>query len=164
MKKRAALFAAMLAASPAALGHGEVAHGAKAQREATSRLGEETPFGRPGDPTKVTHAVRIYGTDNMRYTPVAIALKRGETVRFVVKNAGGMLHETVIGTVAELRKHYELMKRHPDTAHDGPYMVHLEPGETGEMVWQFTYAGEFYFARLIPGHPEAVVLGKITVR
>jgi uncharacterized cupredoxin-like copper-binding protein len=75
-----------------------------------------------------------------------------------------MMHETVIGTMAELKQHYEWMKKFPDMEHDEPYMVHLKPGETGEMVWQFTNAGEFYFACLIPGHLEAGMLGKITVR
>lgn len=164
MMKRAVLLAAMLAASPAALGHGDAAHAKKAPKKSAATAGEEKPFGRPGDPKKVTRMVRIHGTDDMRYTPAAITVKRGETVRFLVKNAGKMMHETVIGTMAELQEHYELMKKFPDMEHDEPYMVHLRPGETGEMVWQFTKAGEFYFACLIPGHLEAGMLGKIAVR
>jgi uncharacterized cupredoxin-like copper-binding protein len=164
MKKRAVFLAAMLAASPAALSHGDAAHGNKAQRKAPAQPVEEKAFGRPGDPKKVTRTVRIQGTDDMRYTPAALTVKKGETVRFVVKNAGKILHETVLGTMAELQEHYELMKKFPDMEHDEPHMVHLKPGETGEMVWQFTKAGEFYFACLMPGHLEAGMLGKITVR
>jgi uncharacterized cupredoxin-like copper-binding protein len=164
MKKRSMLFAALLAASPAALPHGDAAHAKKAPRKSAAQPVEERAFGRPGDPKKVTRMVRIQGTDDMRYTPAAITVKRGETVRFVVKNAGKILHETVLGTMAELKEHYELMKTFPDMEHDEPHMVHLRPGETGEMVWQFTKAGEFYFACLMPGHLEAGMLGKITVR
>jgi uncharacterized cupredoxin-like copper-binding protein len=164
MKKRAVLFAAMLAASPAALAHGEAAQGKKSPQEAAAQPAEEKAFGRPGDPKKVTRTVRIQGTDDMRYTPAAVTVKQGETVRFVVKNAGKILHETVLGTMAELQEHYELMKKFPDMVHGEPHMVHLKPGETGEMVWQFTKAGEFYFACLMPGHLEAGMLGKITVR
>ena len=164
MKKRAMLLASMLAASPAVLGHGEAAHGKKAPPKTVAQPVDEKAFGRAGDPKKVTRTVRIQGTDDMRYTPAALTVKRGETVRFVVKNAGKMMHETVIGTMAELQEHYELMKKFPDMEHDEPHMVHLRPGETGEMVWQFTKAGEFYFACLIPGHLEAGMLGKITVR
>ena len=164
MKKRAVLVAAMLAASPAALPHGDAAHGKKAPPNAAAQPVEEKAFGRAGDPKKVTRTVRIQGTDDMRYTPAAITVKQGETIRFVVKNAGKILHETVLGTMAELREHYELMKKFPDMEHDEPHMVHLKPGETGEMVWQFTKAGEFYFACLMPGHLEAGMLGKITVR
>jgi uncharacterized cupredoxin-like copper-binding protein len=164
MKKRAVLFAAMLAASPAALAHGEAAQAKKSPQKAAAQPAEEKAFGRPGDPKKVTRTVRIQGTDDMRYTPAAVTVKQGETVRFVVKNAGKILHETVLGTMAELQEHYELMKKFPDMVHDEPHMVHLKPGETGEMVWQFTKAGEFYFACLMPGHLEAGMLGKITVR
>jgi uncharacterized cupredoxin-like copper-binding protein len=164
MKKRAVLLAAMLAASPAALGHGESTHAKKSPKKTAPAAAEEKAFGRPGDPKKATRTIRIQGTDNMRYTPATIEVKRGDTVRFVVKNAGKMMHETVIGTMAELQEHYELMKKFPDMEHDEPHMVHLRPGETGEMVWQFTKAGEFFFACLIPGHLEAGMLGKITVR
>ncbi|HSD54191.1 MAG TPA: cupredoxin family protein [Burkholderiales bacterium] len=164
MKKRAVLVAAMLAACPAALPHGDAAHGKKAPPKAAAQPIEEKAFGRAGDPKKVTRTVRIQGADDMRYTPAAITVKQGETIRFVVKNAGKILHETVLGTMAELQEHYELMKKFPDMEHDEPHMVHLKPGETGEMVWQFTKAGEFYFACLMPGHLEAGMLGKITVR
>ncbi|MFO1364828.1 MAG: cupredoxin family protein [Burkholderiales bacterium] len=163
MMKRAVVLAAMLAASPAAFAHGDSAHVKKAPRKA-AQPAEEKAFGRAGDPAKVTRTVRIEGTDNMRYTPAAITVRRGQTIRFVVKNAGKMMHETVIGTMAELQAHYEVMKKFPDMEHDEPYMVHLKPGETGEMFWQFTKAGEFFFACLIPGHLEAGMLGKITVR
>lgn len=164
MRKRAVLLAAMLAASPAALGHGESAHAKKSTRKAAPAADQEKAFGRPGDPAQVTRTVRIEGTDRMRFTPAAIELKRGDTVRFVVTNGGKLMHETVIGTMAELQAHYELMKKFPGMEHDEPYMVHLRPGETGEMVWQFTAAGEFHFACLVPGHLEAGMIGKITVR
>ena len=36
-------------------------------------------------------------TDNMRFTPDRIQVRQGETVRFVVRNEGKMLHEMVIG-------------------------------------------------------------------
>ena len=164
MRKRTMLLAAMLAASPAALGHGDAAHGTKTPRKSATQPVEEKAFGRPGDPKKVSRTVRIEGTDNMRFTPAAITVKRGETIRFLVKNGGKVMHETVLGTMAELKEHYEVMKKFPDMEHDEPYMVHLKPGATGEMFWQFTKAGEFFFACLIPGHLEAGMVGTITVR
>jgi uncharacterized cupredoxin-like copper-binding protein len=33
-----------------------------------------------------------------------------------------------------------------------------------ETVWQFTQAGEFRFACLVPGHLEAGVVGKVLVK
>jgi hypothetical protein len=38
------------------------------------------------------------------------------------------------------------------------------PGETKELVWQFTKPGSFEFACNIPGHAEAGMAGTITVR
>jgi uncharacterized cupredoxin-like copper-binding protein len=60
-------------------------------------------------------------------------------------------------------RHYEATKKFPEMEHDEPNMVHVKPGESGEMVWQFTKAGEFEFACLIPGHREAGMHGKIIV-
>ena len=52
-----------------------------------------------------------------------------------------MLHELVLGTADELKKHAELMKKFPGMEHDEPHMTHVKPGRTGEIVWQFTQAG-----------------------
>jgi uncharacterized cupredoxin-like copper-binding protein len=165
MKKRALILSALLAATPfAAKAHGD-SHAKKGTTKSARQAAqaEETDFGRAGDPRKVIRTIHIVGTDNMRYTPDAIRVQQGETVRFVVHNGGKILHETVLGTKAELDAHYEEMKKFPDMEHDEPHMVHLKPGETGEMVWQFTKAGEFYFACLMPGHYEAGMLGRIKV-
>lgn len=128
-----------------------------------ARAVEETAFGRAGDAKRVSRTIRIEGRDNMRYTPAEIRVRQGETIRFVVANRGKMLHETVLGTRKELDAHYELMKKFPDMEHDEPHMVHLKPGQTGEMIWQFTKAGEFYFACLMPGHYDAGMMGTINV-
>ena len=42
-------------------------------------------------------------------------------------------------------------------------MLHLAPGKTGEMGWQFTKAGEFLYGCLVPGHFEAGMVGTIKV-
>ena len=163
MMQASIVLAALLAAmAPAAFAHG-TSQDKKAARKESPQVVEEKPFGRAGDPRKATRTIRIEGRDTMRFTPPAITVKQSETVRFVVKNAGKLTHETVLGTKAELDEHYELMKKFPDMEHDEPHMVHLKPGETGEMFWQFTKEGEFYFACLIPGHYEAGMFGTIKV-
>jgi uncharacterized cupredoxin-like copper-binding protein len=70
----------------------------------------------------------------------------------------------VIGTLAELKEHAELMKKFPDMEHDAPYMAHVKPGTTQEIVWQFNRAGEFNYACLIAGHFEAGMIGKVIVK
>jgi uncharacterized cupredoxin-like copper-binding protein len=82
----------------------------------------------------------------------------------LVRNDGKIMHEMVIGTMKELKEHAELMKKFPGMEHDEPYMAHVAPSKRGEIVWQFTRAGEFFYACLIPGHLEAGMIAKITVK
>lgn len=124
---------------------------------------EEHPFGKEGDPRKVTRTISVDMDDKMRFTPSEITVKEGETLRFVIRNKGKMLHEMVVGTMADLKEHAEMMKKHPEMEHDEPYMAHVGAGKKGNMVWQFTRPGEFYYACLIPGHFEAGMVGTIKV-
>jgi len=133
----------------------------------------DTPFGKPANPSKAQRSVRIEMTDEMRYSPAEITVKRGETVRFQVVNKGKVEHELVLGTMAGLKKHAQQMKvqaaapAHKDhAAHEmpQPYEVEVAPGRTGVLGWQFTKTGVFYYGCLIPGHFEAGMVGKVTVK
>lgn len=156
------IMALALGTVPLAHAHGdEDRPGTKAM---TSRSDESTPFGRPGNAGKVNRTINIAMHDTMRFSPSSIAVRRGETVRFVVTNQGQMLHEMVLGTDAGLRKHAELMRKFPEMEHDDPNMVHVKPGTTGDMVWLFDKTGEFAFSCLVPGHFEAGMTGKVVVK
>jgi uncharacterized cupredoxin-like copper-binding protein len=124
---------------------------------------EQHEFGRAADPKKAKRTVRVEMVDQMRFLPPEIKVKRGEIVRFVPVNKGQVLHEMVLGTMDELKKHAELMRKHPGMEHDEPHMAHVAPGKQGEMGWQFTKAGEFFYGCLIPGHFEAGMVGKVVV-
>ena len=102
--------------------------------------------------------------DNMRYTPDRIEVRLGETVRFVHRNDGKVLHEFVIGTKKDLEEHAAMMRKYPGMEHDEPYMAHVAAGKSAEMIWTFNRAGEFDFACLIPGHFEAGMVGRIIVK
>ena len=88
-----------------------------------------TTFGRTGDPKKVARTIVFDMTDDMRFTPKHIDVKRGETLRFQVVNRGKVIHEFVIGTERELIEHAELMKRFPKMEHDEPFMAHVPPAD-----------------------------------
>jgi uncharacterized cupredoxin-like copper-binding protein len=90
-------------------------------------------------------------------------VKRGETVRFVVKNTGKVAHELVLGSMKELKAHAELMRKHPGMEHEEPNQAFVKPGETREIVWQFTRAGTVDFACTVPGHFEAGMTGRVVV-
>ncbi len=155
----AAIVAAL--AAPLAWGHGPKAHDSPSARAVVT--GEEKPYGRPGEREEVSRTVDVDMSDGMRFAPVSIEVRKGETVRFVVRNSGKVLHEMVIGTPAELDAHAALMRRFPGMEHDEPNMTHVDPGDAGEIIWQFTQAGDYRFACLIPGHFDAGMVGSIRV-
>jgi uncharacterized cupredoxin-like copper-binding protein len=103
-------------------------------------------------------------SDTMHFSPDSLRVKRGETIRFVVKNDGKLLHEMMLGSERSLEEHAALMRKFPEMEHDEPYMVHVEPGKTGEMVWTFDKTGQIGFACLIPGHFEAGMTGKVIAK
>jgi uncharacterized cupredoxin-like copper-binding protein len=126
--------------------------------------GHAQAVGKPGNPKKVSRAIQVVMSDDMRFTPANIGVKRGETIRFVVRNAGSIKHEMVIGKMAELKQHAALMRRFPGMEHSDPNMITLAPGKSGELIWQFTRAGRFDFACLEPGHFEAGMIGEVSVK
>ena len=176
--------ASLMSLVPAAFGHGDSGHG-KPKAVDYSKA-EETPFGRAGNPKRADHTIRVGMQDTMHFVAVAsvsrerttdvrtadaphpmsgdIVVKKGETVRFIVRNDGKVMHEMVIGSMKELKEHAELMRKFPNMEHEEPYMSHVAPGKEGEVVWQFTRDGEFHYACLIPGHMEAGMIAKITVK
>jgi uncharacterized cupredoxin-like copper-binding protein len=156
-----ALVLAVLCGSAFGFAH---AHGEGEHRAHTAAKAEQMPFGIAGDRTQVTRTVKFDMTDEMRFVPSTLTVRRGETVRFVLRNRGAQMHEMVLGTPAELAEHAALMKKFPEMEHDAPWMAHVKPGSTGEIVWRFNRAGTFQFACLIAGHFEAGMVGTVTVK
>lgn len=156
--------AALLVAS---VGHSAVpalAHEAGVHDETTTSLvKEQKDWGIAGDLKNAKRTIEVKMLDSMRFSPERIEVKQGETVRFVVRNDSKVVHEFVIGTKAENDAHAEMMMKHPGMEHDEPYMAHVAPGKTGEIVWTFNRPGSFDFACLIAGHYQAGMVGKIEV-
>lgn len=163
MKTLPYLLLSLIFASGSAFAHGKESHDEKKPPIDYSKV-EEKSFGKAASPKRAKRTITIDMLDTMRFKPDLIRIKRGEAVKFIIKNQGKMLHEIVFGTLAELQEHGELMKKFPSMEHDEPYMAHVAPGKTGEIVWQFTRAGEFNYACLLPGHFEAGMVGKIIVK
>ncbi len=147
-------------ASTGAFAHSEKPH---SKKFSAIQLSEEKAFGKAGDPKKVTRTVTFHMTDKMRFDPSQITVQQGETIRFIAKNGGKIMHEMVIGTMKDLKEHAEQMKKFPNMEHDEPYMAHVAPGKSEEIIWQFTKAGDFDFACLIAGHFDAGMVGKVKV-
>jgi uncharacterized cupredoxin-like copper-binding protein len=150
----------LVAAWPAtpALAHGE-AHGSRG----APAVKEQKAWGIAGDARPGLRTIRVAMNDRMRFVPDVITVGEGETVRIVVRNDGQLMHEFVLGDRKTHEEHAALMLRFPNMEHDEPYMVHVAPGKTGEIVWNFNRAGEFAFACLIAGHYQAGMVGTVQV-
>jgi uncharacterized cupredoxin-like copper-binding protein len=126
----------------------------------------ETVYGKPGDPKKPARIVQIVMREQdgkMIFIPDKLRVRKGEQIRFQLRNNGEVDHEFVVGTVEENLKHMKEMEKNPDMEHDDPNAKRLKPKATGELIWQFTKAGTFDFSCLIPGHRPAGMFGTIVV-
>ena len=147
-------------------------------------------FGQPAAAAKATRSVEVVMGD-MSFTPKAIDINAGETIRFVLVNKGQLLHEFNLGDAAMHAKHQQEMLQmqqsgmltptgmmdmdHGSMAamdhssqghamkHDDPNSVLVEPGKTAELTWTFSKAANLEFACNIPGHYQAGMVGKLTV-
>lgn len=117
----------------------------------------------PGIAANVTRTIQVDAADNMRFTPSDVTVKKGETIRFVIKNSGKVPHEFSLGTEQELKEHYEEMKKFPGMEHEEANKISLKPGQQGEVIWRFTKAGVVHFACLHVGHYEAGMKGQVKV-
>jgi uncharacterized cupredoxin-like copper-binding protein len=144
--------------------------------------GVKSTIGTAGKAVSATRTVNINMLDNL-YEPEKVLVKEGETIRFIVKNLGELVHEFNIGTSAMHivhQKEMEMMVDHgalePDKInhakmkmdmgggktmmHNDPNSILLEPGKTGEVIWKFSNASKIEFACNVPGHYDAGMMGK----
>lgn len=146
-------------------------------------------IGHPGDPQRVDRTLEVRMGENY-YEPKAMSFKPGETVRFVLKNEGVLLHEFSLGKAAAHVAHQKEMaamfqhgmlsltgahdmskmghgagdETMADMVHDDPNSVLLDPGAHGELIWTFSEPTELEFACNVPGHYQSGMVGKLTVR
>lgn len=146
--------------------------------------GHGMAIGEAAEAASATRTVAVTMRDNF-FEPESIKVAPGETIRFVVTNAGEFVHEFNIGTADMHRDHQKEMMMMmendvllPDRIdmkaaarmqakmghgmHDDPNSVLLEPGKTGEVVWSFPADSEttIEFGCNVPGHYEAGMVGK----
>ena len=119
--------------------------------------------GEPGDPKQPSRTIEV-GMSEMAYAPARIEVKRGEQIRFVIRNTGADDHEFLLATTEENLKHAKAMMANPHMEHHEPNGVRLAPKKSAEILWKFSHAGSFEYSCLIPGHREAGMVGQILVK
>ena len=123
--------------------------------------------GEPGNakrPARVVQVTMRESDGKMMFVPERVEVRRGEQIRFVLRNNGALEHEFVLASRDDNLKHAEAMKKNPQMEHDDPNAKRLQPGKSGQIVWRFINAGEFEYGCLIPGHREAGMTGTVVVK
>ena len=137
------------------------APGAPGHSHATFSAGEP---GNPKQPSRVVNITMREGDGKMMYIPEKIEVRKGEQIKFIIRNNGELDHEFILATTEENLKHAEEMKKNPEMEHDDPNAKRIAPKKGSEIVWKFTKKGTFEFGCLIPGHREAGMTGFVIVK
>ena len=145
--------------------------------------GSMNAIGTKGKASDVNKVIVVNMYDNY-YEPSKIEIKKGETVKFVVKNKGELVHEFNIATKTMHLKHQpemmmlveneiilsdkidkkkmmEMAKKNPSMAHSHSNSVLLSPGESADLIWKFTNSVKIEAACNVPGHYEAGMVAEI---
>jgi uncharacterized cupredoxin-like copper-binding protein len=157
----AAVSLAAIAAVSVPLLGGRISDRAAAHAEHAFAAGE------PGDPKKPFRTIEISMTEgpgSMVYSLDKIEVRRGDQIKFVLRNIGDLAHEFLLDSIENNAKHKSEMEQRPEMGHDEANGKLLEPKTSGDILWRFTKAGTFEFACLIPGHYEAGMKGVVVVR
>lgn len=130
---------------------------------------DDFAFGEPASAAEADRSVRVRAYDSMTFDPSPVTVEAGETVRFVVTNAGDAQHSFTLGTPAYQHRHEEAMAGMPtgelaDHMDDTPNGVVVSPGETGTLTWTFEQGGPVQFACHIPGHYRAGMKGAVRLQ
>lgn len=161
-------YLAISSIAAAALGAAAMAHGGHSNSE-------ENAAGQPGDPKAVSSTVRIEAGE-IKFDVRKLTFRVGQTVKFIVVNKGEQDHELTIGDHITQLEHRKTMAEMAEAeggmstgemhghSHAVGSAVTVKPGETKELVWQFTKPGSFEFACNFPGHAEAGMAGTIDIR
>ena len=140
-------------------------------------------IGEKGKASETTRTITIKMYDNY-YEPAQIQIKKGETIKFIVFNAGELVHEFNIATKEMHIKHQpemmmmveneillsnridkekmkQMAKKNPSMSHSHSNSVLLSPGEKGELIWKFNNKVKLEAACNVPGHYEVGMIAKI---
>ena len=140
-------------------------------------------IGSKGKLSDVTRTIEVKMYDNY-YEPNTFKIKKGETVKFEVKNLGELVHEFNIANPMMHIKHQpemELMVENEillgdridkdkmqkmaamdkSMGHSHSNSVLLAPKEEGTLIWKFENAVNIEIACNVPGHYQAGMIAAV---
>ena len=142
-------------------------------------------IGEPGHLNEVNRTIEIKMFDNY-YEPNQIDIKKGETIKFVVKNMGELVHEfniatkemhikhqpemlkmvgmeILLGDRIDMKKMKEVAKTDKSMAHSHSNSVLLEPNKSEDLIWKFSKNAKLEVACNVPGHYQAGMIAKVNI-
>jgi len=142
-------------------------------------------IGSVGDAKDVTRIIKVVMYDN-RYEPNLFKIKAGETIKFVIENAGDLVHEFNIANKMMHLKHQPEMEKMVENeilladsidkkkmeqmskidktmAHSHNNSILLEPKQKGNIIWKFDNAVNIEIACNVPGHYQAGMIAKVNI-
>ena len=143
-------------------------------------------IGSHGKLSDVNRTIKVKMYDNY-YEPSFFNIKAGETVKFEVENFGELVHEFNIANALMHMQHqpemekmveYEILfsdyidkkkmkkmaKIDKSMGHSHSNSVLLAPKEKGNLIWKFHSATNIEIACNVPGHYQAGMIAKVTIK
>ena len=143
-------------------------------------------IGSKGNETDITRVIKVVMYDNY-YEPSSFQIKKGETIKFEVENAGMLVHEFNIANKMMHMKHQpemvkmaengillafsidkekmkKMAKMDKSMGHSHSNSVLLEPRQKGEIIWKFDNAVNIEVACNVPGHYQAGMIAKVDIK
>ena len=140
-------------------------------------------IGSKGKLSDVTRTIEVKMYDNY-YEPNVFKIKKGETVKFKVKNLGELVHEFNIANPMMHIKHQPEMELRVENeillgdridkdkmqkmaamdksmGHSHSNSVLLAPKEEGTLIWKFENAVNIEIACNVPGHYQAGMIAAV---
>lgn len=114
-------------------------------------------FGHPGKAAEADRTVEITLGD-MYYEPASLEVKAGETVRFVLKNAGGLLHEFNLGAAAMHAAHQKEMLQMQQMGMLTPTGMNHDMGQMDHSKMGHDMAGMDHGAMMKHDDPNSVLV------
>ena len=151
----------------------------------TSFADKNMKIGSKGKLSEVDRVIKVKMYDNY-YEPKSFSIKKGETIKFEVVNAGELVHEFNIANAMMHKKHRPEMERMVENeilladsidrekmkkmakmdkamGHSHSNSVLLEPKQKGEIIWKFDNAVNIEIACNVPGHYQVGMIAKVDI-
>lgn len=96
--------------------------------------GDHESHGSTND-AEATRTVEVTMKD-IAFEPTSVTVQPGETVKFVFRNAGQILHDAFIGDEAAQAEHEKEMREHAGKM-DDEHGIKVLPGKTGSLTYTF---------------------------